>query len=175
SRAGGAPLEGTATTRPAPPKGVIQRRVTFTTGRKHPGIQGPRHWLRSSSDGSRIAFLMKDDAGVVQLWTISPNGGEPVQLTRNQHDISSAFTWSPDGRWIAHMMDTSVCTTDTTSGTTFRLTNAADDQYAPRPEACVFSPDGKQIAYVRPVMSSGRPCNQIFICRSKDAEDIEER
>ncbi len=184
TRAGAAPLEGTAKTRPAPPKGVIQRRLTFTADRKHPGIQGPRHWLRSSPDGSRIAFLMKDDAGdaddagddegIVQLWTVSPNGGEAVQLTRNQHDISSAFTWSPDGRWIAHVMDTSVCVTNTASGETFRLTDATDDQHAPRAEACVFSPDGKHIAYVRPVMSAGRTWNQIFICKSKDAKDIEE-
>jgi hypothetical protein len=51
---------------PLSPKGCTQRRLTFTAQRKFPGIQGPRHWLRSSPDGSRIAFLMKDDAGVVQ-------------------------------------------------------------------------------------------------------------
>ncbi|MBN2296224.1 MAG: DUF3748 domain-containing protein [Pirellulales bacterium] len=173
-RAGDAPLEGTATKRPAPPKGVVQRRLTFTTDRKYPGIQGPRHWLRSSPDGSRIAFLMKDDEGVVQIWTVSPNGGEPVQLTHNQHDISSAFTWSPDGRWIAHVMDNSVCVTDTASGKTVRLTNKTDDRHAPRPEACVFSPDGKLIAYVRPVMISGQAWNQISVCRSKEPENIEE-
>ena len=158
-----APLVGTATTRPAPPRGAVQKRLTHTTGRKHPGIQGPRHWLRSSSDGSRIAFLMKDDDGVVQLWTISPCGGEPHQLTRNKDDIASAFTWSPDGQWIAHTMDGSVCVTDTTSGVTHRLTAPSDADHAPRPEACVFSPDGKRIAYVRPVTSRGETWNQIFV------------
>ena len=160
---GDAPLEGTTTTRPAPPQGLVQRRLTFTAERKHPGIQGPRHWLRSSPDGSRIAFLMKDDAGIVQIWLVSPNGGEPRQLTHNHRDIGSAFTWSPDGRWIAHTMDGSVCVTDTISGQSYRLTAPSDEEHAPRPEACVFSPDRKQIAYVRPVTSRGETWNQIFV------------
>ena len=39
----GRPLEGTATEPPQPPFGVIQRRLTHTDERLHPGIQGPRH------------------------------------------------------------------------------------------------------------------------------------
>ena len=57
--------------------------VTLTGERRFPGVAGaPRHWLRSSPDGSQIAFLMKDDGGVVQLWTVSPNGSEPRQVSR---------------------------------------------------------------------------------------------
>ena len=93
------------TGRPAPPCGVSQRRITFTAGRRYPGIQGPRHWLRSSPDGSRIAFLMKDDAGIVQLLTVSPSGGEPRQLTHAPWSIASCFTWSSDGRRIACVVD----------------------------------------------------------------------
>lgn len=157
------PLAGTETRRPCPPKGVVQRRLTFTAERTFPGIQGPRHWLRSSFDGSRIAFLMKDDDGVVQLWTVSPNGGDPKQLTRNRWPIASTFTWSPDGRWIAHVMDGSVCRTDSTSGRTQQLTARSDDSNAPRPEACVFSPDGKKIAFVRRVGSGSEAFNQICV------------
>ena len=160
---GDGPLAGTATRMPLPPKGAVQRRLTFTAGRKFPGLQGPRHWLRTSPDGARIAFLMKDDAGLVQLWTISPHGGEPVQVTRNPHSITSAFTWSPDGRFIAHAMDHSVCVTDATTGQTARLTPRSDDASAPRPEACVFSPDGTKIAFIRRVPSPTAPSNQIFV------------
>lgn len=160
---GEAPLEGTAITRPAPPRGVVQRRLTFTTESKYPGIQGPRHWLRSSPDGSQIAFLMKDEEGIVQFWTVSPNRGEPKQLTHNSQDIASAFTWGPNGRWIAHVMDGSVCATNTKSGETHRLTNPSNKAHPPRPEACLFSPDGKQITYVRPVESQGELTNQIFV------------
>jgi WD40 repeat protein len=156
-------ITGTATTRPAPPHGVIQRRLTFTADRAHPGIQGPRHWLRSSPDGSRIAFLMRDDTGIVQLWTISPNGGQPRQITHNPFDIRSAFSWSPDGKWIAYIADNSVFVGDTATGDATRLTPRSNDSTAPRPEACVFSPDGNRIAYVRTVARDGKTLNQIFV------------
>jgi hypothetical protein len=160
---GDGPLAGSQTRRPFPPKGTAQRRLTFTAAKKFPGLQGPRHWLRSSPDGSRIAFLMKDDSGVVQLWTVSPNGGPIEQLTHNSEPIASAFTWSPDGRFIAHIMDNSVCVTETGRGTTQRLTERTENATAPRPEACVFAPDGKQIAYVRPVRMGRAWVNQVFV------------
>ncbi len=163
TRPGLGPLAGTATRAPAPPAGVSQRRVTFTETRKFPGIQGPRHWLRSSPDGSRIATLMKDDAGIVQIWTVSPNGGPAQPLTRNPWPVASAFTWSPDGRYLAHVMDNSVCVSDAATGATHRLTPRSPDALAPRPEACVFSPDGKKIAFVRRIESGAGVANQICI------------
>jgi len=161
--AGKGPLAGTEARLPFPPKGVSQRRLTFTAERKFPGVQGPRHWLRCSPDGSQIAFLMKDDHGVVQLWTVSPNGGRPVCVTKNPWPIASTFTWSPDGRHIAHVMDNSVCLTEVAAGRTVRLTERFADAESPRPEACVFSPDGRKVAYVRRNASDGGVFNQIFV------------
>jgi hypothetical protein len=159
---GDGPLAGTPTQRPRPPRGTVQRRLTFTADRKYPGLQGPRHWLRCSPDGSRIAFLMRDDGGVVQLWTVSPNGGPPTPVKRNPWDVASAFSWSPDGRWITHVMDGSVCATEAATGRTVRLTAKGDNP--PRPEACIFSPDGGRIAYVGPVPTAGKMWNQLFVC-----------
>ncbi len=173
TQTGESPLAGTPITRPNPPLGVVQRRLTFTTERKFPGLQGPRHWLRSSPDGSRIAFLMKDDAGIVQLWTISPNGGSPAQLTHNPWPIASAFTWSPDGRHLTHVMDNSVFLTDATTGHSQRLTERTSDESAPLAEACVFSPDGKQIAFMRRVEADGRRFSQIWVASLK-AEGLRE-
>lgn len=159
-----APLEGTATTRPAPSRGVQQRRLTFTSGRKFPGVAAsPRHWLRVSPDGAQIAFLMKDEMGVVQIWTVSPSGGEPRQVTRNQTDVSSAFTWSPDGRNLAHMMDGMICVTDVVSGRTLPVTPPRADGSAPSPQACVFSPGGRSIAYTREVVGSAGALKHIFV------------
>jgi hypothetical protein len=163
TKPGDGPLAGTETRMPFPPQGCVQRRLTFTAQRKFPGIQGPRHWLRSSPDGSRIVFLMKDSAGIVQFWTVSPNGGPPVELARNPWSVASAFTWSPDGERLAYVMDNSVCVTEVASGQTQRLTPRTDDATAPRSEACVFSPDGKKLAYLRRVAESGGVYNQIFI------------
>lgn len=162
TRAGGSPLQGTLERMPAPPLGVAQRRLTQTSNRKFPGISGVRHWVRSSWDGSQIAFLMRDNVGISQLWAVSPNGGSPRQITTNNFPIASAFTWSPDGTGIAHVMDGSVCVSQVGSGDTLRLTARAEGQAAPRPEACVFSPDGKQIAYVKRVLDSNGWNNQIF-------------
>jgi hypothetical protein len=162
------PLAGTETRRPFPPRGTIQRRLTFTAQRKYPGLQGPRHWLHSSPNGERIAFLMKDDNGMVQLWTISPDGGQPRQLTQNESPIASAFSWSPDGRSIAHIMDDSVCLTELDTGKTLRLTPRSSDELSPRPEACVVSPDGKRIAFVRTVSDGDqRRSNQIFTVNTR--------
>jgi len=168
--AGDQPLQGTSRCRPAPPRGVTQRRLTFTAGRRHPGIQGPRHWLRSSPDGAMIACLLRDDRGIVQLFTISPNGGGPVQRTHDDWPVASSFTWSPDGRWITYVADGSIFVVDVASGTSTRLT-VRDAVAPPRPEACVFSPDGRRIAFMRSMVSRGMQHgdqeaavhNQIFV------------
>lgn len=159
---GEGPLAGTETRMPRPPKGTTQRRLTFTAQCKFPGLQGPRHWLRTSPDGSRIALLMRDDAGIVQLWTVSPNGGAPRQVTHSAWSIASAFTWSPDGKRLACVMDNSVFLIEALSGLSTRLTPRSPDDSAPRPEACVFSPDGRAIAYVRRVPAGGGTFNQVF-------------
>jgi hypothetical protein len=161
---GDRPLAGTPTTRPAPPVTVAQRRLTFTADRRHPGIQGPRHWLRSSPDGTRIAYLARDDEGEVHIFTVSPAGGAPAQLTHGSRDIASSFTWSPDGRWIACVADGSVCLVDAADGQLHRLTPPVRDESTPRPEACVFSPVGTRIAYARRLPDqAGRVHNQIFV------------
>ena len=159
------PLEGTEIRRPQPPRHARQRRLTFTSTRKYPGLQGPRHWLRSAPDGSRIAMLMRDAAGVVQIWTVSPNGGQPVQVTRNHWDVASARSWSPDGKRIAYVADNSIFAAEVETGLSMRFTPRSSDAHAPRPESCVFSPDGTMIAYVRTVAANhDERYNQIFVC-----------
>ncbi|MGE9553309.1 DUF3748 domain-containing protein [Erwinia amylovora] len=155
---GDEPIEGTPSSLPAPPKGITQRRLTFTHDRVYPGLATtPRHWLRSSPDGRAIAFLMKDDAGVVQLWAIAPTGGHLRKITHAASDIQSAFSWHPDGRSVALINDNSVMLCDTGSGQMRRLTKRSDEP--PVADAVVCSPDGQYVAYLRRVEGF----QQIFI------------
>ncbi len=160
---GNGPLGGTKTRRPFPPNNVRQRRLTYTADRKHPGVRGPRHWVRSSPDGSGISFLFRDDNGIIQIGSVSPNGGPIIPLTQNPWSVESAFGWSPDGTRIAFIADRSVFVTFL-AGKTIRLTPRSDNEPdAPLPLAVVFSPDGKRIAFQRNVpCPDGRRFNQIF-------------
>jgi hypothetical protein len=160
---GDGPLEGTRTRRPAPPAGALQRRLTFTADCHYPGVQGPRHWPRSSPDGSQIAFLMRDQGGLVQIWSISPCGGAPRQITSDLGNVASAFTWDPRGARIAYVAEGSIMTVEVASGRTSQLTSRVGSADGPRPEACVFSPGGGRIAYVRPVAGPAGRFNQVFM------------
>lgn len=157
------PLEGTTLKRPRPPRGTRQRRLTFTQNDPAPGISGPRHWPRSTPDGSQVFFLRRDAERAAQLWSISPAGGDAVQLTQIEGGVSSAFSVSPDGQWIAHVAQGCVCATSTATGRTHRLTEPRAGDFAPRPEACVFSPAGDRIAYVRRVAMGNEVWNQVCV------------
>lgn len=146
-QAGDAPLAGTDTTLPAPPMGVCQRRLTFTHQRAYPGLVNvPRHWVRSNPQGTQIAVLMRDDSGIVQLWLVSPQGGEPHQLTHNTSDIQSAFNWHPSGNWLGFVLEERIAICAVDSGAVTFLTN--DHANPPSADAVVFSPDGHTIAWM---------------------------
>lgn len=149
-QAGDVPLSGTATTLPAPPAGVVQKRLTFTHHRTFPGIVNiPRHWVRCNPQGTQIAILMKDDNGVVQLWLVSPLGGEPQQLTHNTSDIQSAFNWHPSGNGLGFVLENRIALCDATTGNVTFLTT--DHGNPPSADAVVFSPDGKRVAWMEEV------------------------
>jgi len=146
-RAGDEPLQGTPETLPAPPAGVVQRRLTFTHQNAYPGLVNvPRHWVRSNPRGTQIAFLMRDENGTVQLWLISPGGGEPCQLTRTEGGIQSAFSWHPSGNMLGFVLENRIACCDAQTGEVTFLTSGHAS--APSADAIVFSPDGRLIAWM---------------------------
>jgi len=163
------PLAGTVASRPAAPKGCRQRRLTRSTRRKYPGLQGPEHQPRSSPDGKWIAYLAKDDRGAAQIHLISPNGGADRKLTSGARPVESSFNWSPNGRYIAYVKDNSIFVTDTRPGDTFgksvRLTKRTGDDRKPMPHAVVWSNRGDKIAFCRPIKYGGTAFPQIFIVK----------
>lgn len=148
--AGDAPLAGSEQTLPAPPKGVVQKRLTFTHQRRYPGLVNvPRHWVRSNPQATQIAFLMRDERGIVQLWLISPDGGEPRQLTFTASGIQSAFNWHPSGSALGFVLENRIALCNAGSGNITFLTS--DHANPPSADAVVFSPDGKLIAWMEEV------------------------
>ena len=144
---GNAPLAGSETSMPAPPAGVVQRRLTFTHHNRYPGLVNmPRHWVRCNPQATAIAFLMRDENGVVQLWLISPHGGEPHQLTYTTHGIQSAFNWHPSGQALGFVLEGRIAVCDVQRGDIRFLTS--DEVNIPSADAVVFSPDGKNIAWM---------------------------
>lgn len=105
---------------------------------------------------------MKDDNGLVQIYSVSPNGGVVRQITKNPFSVASTLGWSPDGKRIAYAGDDSVYVTDVTSGVTSQV--APKDGSRPvLALAADFSPSGKSIAYLRVTKTGGVDRNQIFV------------
>ncbi len=146
-QAGDAPLCGTESTMPASPAGVVQRRLTFTHGKAFPGlVNAPRHWVRSNPQGDTIAFLMRDETGVVQLWLIAPDGNGLRQLTKSS-GIQSAFNWHPSGEWLGFVLENRLALCDAQSGEIRFLTD--DRENPPSGDAVVFSPAGESVAWMQ--------------------------
>lgn len=146
-----------------PCPGIRQRRLTYLTEGPEPGLQGVRFWPRSTPDGEFVFVLKKDERGIVQFWRVQTSDGQSQQWTKNPYDISSAFTVSSDGRWLAHVMNSAVCVTSCLDGRTIYLTESFSSEDQPLPEAVVWNPTGDSIALVRPQRIEGSWYNQIFV------------
>ena len=165
----GKPLEGTLDTRPNMPAGLVQRRITFTTERKHPGLQGPRFRLRSSADGSLIYFLMKDDNGIAQIYSVSSaeNTKNTItnqslkQITDFKYSVQSQFNLSPDDKYISVVSNNQIYLVRTQDGSTTSIGERYSEREAPI-NGVHWSPDGKSLIYNRYVFIKDDYYIQIF-------------
>jgi WD40 repeat protein len=142
------------------PSGVSQRRITFL----EKGISGPRHWLRTKPDGSMIGFLSEDEGGFIQVFGVSPTGGELVKLTRQLYNVQGPFSFSPDGTKIAYIADNSIFIADTKTGEFERATPRTPDETRPM-SGVVWSPDGSTLCYNRFVKKNDSYFLQIFLLK----------
>ncbi|WP_229215148.1 DUF3748 domain-containing protein [Dyadobacter bucti] len=156
------PLEGTATDFPMPPKGTVQRRLTFTADAAYPGCTGI---VRSSPDGSSLAFFAKDQNGIGQVFTISPNGGQPAQLTQHDADPSGNIRWHPDGKHVSYVFKGSIVLCATGNAPFEERLRILTKPTTPAPTNTVWSPDGTKIAFNRLVKAEngGNASQQIFV------------
>jgi hypothetical protein len=133
---------------PAPPSGITIRRLTHTAARKFPGIQGPRHWVRPAPDRSVIAFLAKDDQGIVQIFAVSPDGGPLQQLSKLAQAVETPFDWSPDSKFLACSAGGRIRLIEVATGSDKALTEIRPAGEEPR-YAVTFSPDGHLLSFNR--------------------------
>jgi Tol biopolymer transport system component len=175
----GKPLEATLDTRPNVPAGFTQRRVTFTTERKHPGLQGPRFRLRSSADGSQIYFLMKDDNDIVQIYSVSSIKNteniitnQPLkQITNFKYSVQSQFNLSPDDKYISVVSNKQIYLVRTQDGSTTSVGERYSEREVPI-NGVHWSPDGKSLIYNRYVFIEDDYYIQIFKRRNKAGDEI---
>jgi Tol biopolymer transport system component len=124
--------------------------------------------VRSSKDGSRIAFSLADDTGKKQIFLVSPLGDEdPVQATFLETPTERPW-WHPSGDYIisvsaGSIYGTNVIPGDPNFGKSWMITEPTPDA---SPDAIVISPDGQWIAFNRNLDAGrpdGRKASQIFV------------
>ncbi|WP_439554850.1 DUF3748 domain-containing protein [Dyadobacter sp.] len=155
-------LEGTDSDFPMPPAGTVQRRITFTANSAFPGCSGI---VRSSPDGSRLAFLAKDENGITQIFTISPLGGKTSQATYHDSDVKGNARWHPEGEYIAYVWDTSIVLCGIGDASFHQRTRVLTAPSKQVPVNLVWSHDGQVLAYNRLMedASTGSKTQQIFL------------
>jgi dipeptidyl aminopeptidase/acylaminoacyl peptidase len=156
------PLEGTETTFPMPPAGASQRRLTHTEASPFPGCKGI---ARSSPDGDRISFRLRDDKGQWQIFLISPLGGQPQQATFVDGGVDTDARWHPSGDRIACVAGNRIPITDVRPGPHFGKSTVLSD-HGPAPFALAWSNNGKTLAYNRTIKTDGKDVIQIFVAET---------
>jgi Tol biopolymer transport system component len=104
-------------------------------------------------DNGKIAFDSDRD-GDIDIWTMSPRGGNLVNLTANSGAFDGLSSWRADGRRLAFMSDrrtatnlegdTEIFVMNADGSNQRQITfNAFDDEHP------AWSPDGKRIVFAR--------------------------
>ena len=126
--------------RPQVPKGIHQRRITFS----EKGLSDTRHWLRSSPDGRYVYALARDAQHRNQVIRVTVNTGEIRYLTRNKFSIDFPLNISYDGRKICYLGGNRIYLLDVEREESVALTGGAGGKLVGAP---VFSPEENLIVY----------------------------
>lgn len=127
--------------RPRVPRGIRQRRLTFTEN----GLSDTRHWLRSGVDGRSIYALARDAKGMNQIVAVEVNSGKMQWVTRNDFSIDFSFNLNSDGTRICFAASNQIYIFDLEKGESRCLTpQHSGGRIVGAPS---FSPGGDLVAY----------------------------
>jgi len=137
-----------------------QRRLTNTTDRRFPGVQGPRNWLVSSPNGETVYATRKDDRGVVQVFGVNVKNGSIQQITDLEHSVEGQISLDAAGTTCSFHCRQRIGLINVPTGET-RLINTS----SPYPiEGAVHFADPGRLVYNRRVGNEQEGWLQIFIC-----------
>ena len=137
-----------------------QRRLTNTTDRRFPGVQGPRSWLVSSPNGETVYATRKDERGVVQVFGVDVTSGSIRQITDLEHSVEGQISLDAAGTICSFHRRLSIGLINVSTGET-RWINTS----SPYPiEGAVHFADPGRLVYNRRVGNEGESWLQIFVC-----------
>lgn len=152
---------GSRSALPSYPDGIVNRRLTFTASDSYPGVQGPRQWLRSSPDGKQLYFYRKNDAGIVQIYAVSPTDGAIRAITNNEFSPDTSFALSADGKYLGYGSKEAIYVTSVHDGKT-KLLLAAPENTNNHLSNINWANNSYTLAYNRKVKLGGEAYFQIF-------------
>jgi dipeptidyl aminopeptidase/acylaminoacyl peptidase len=119
-----------------------------------------------SPKGDTVAYTITNidkaaNHGVTQIYLVPIGGGEPRQLTNDEHSSASP-RWSPDGGKLAFIREDQIWTIDVPGGALKKLTSLSSGA-----GDAIWSPDGNRLAFVSDVY----PACKDDACNKKQADE----
>ena len=119
-------------------QGVV-RNITRTPGANDRGAQ-------ISPDGKYIAYI-SDKTGETEVWLQEQQGGEPVQLTKNNDTYIRALAWAPDSKTILYTdRKNRLVEVNVAAKSKRTVLTCPESEF----RQVQFSPDSQWITYTRP-------------------------
>lgn len=102
-------------------------------------------WARLSPDGRHLAYSRRGADGVVNVWRVALDSGQPRQITFDA-EFAGFPCWSPDGRWLAVQLrrgqDSQIAVMPSEGGALDPLTSGPGQHWP-----YSFWPDGQSVAF----------------------------